>query len=292
VTPRLRTYVAAGLLLILPVAGEYACADTLETRIIQLKHRDADDVLPALLPLLDRDGRISGRQYQLFVRTSDRNFTEIERVLKEIDTPLRNLRITVRHSGSRNTTASELEVSAERRLGTNSRIVLTPTTPARGGLVVRREGADGSVQLQTQQHSVVRSQDDSQFISVVEGRRAYIAVGVALPQVQAFLVLAGNRLTLVSGVTYHNVSTGFEVLPRMSGDEVDLEITPRVAFFGDRGSQTVTFSELSTHVRVKTGEWVDLGDVLSNANQVGRTILGTTANQSQARSSFQVRVDQ
>lgn len=290
-TPLLRALLIAGLLLMLDAAGEHARTSAAETRIVQLQHRDADDVMPTLLPLLDQGGRISGRQYQLFVRTSDRNFAEIERVLKEIDIPLRNLRIAVRHADNRNVTTREQEVSADRRLGNNTRIILSPATPSHGGLVVRREGTEGNVQYRTERRTVVRSQDGSQFVNVVEGRRAYIAVGVELPQVQSFLVLAGNHLTVASGVSYRTVSTGFEVLPRVHGAEVDLEITPRVAFLSDQGSQQVTFSEMSTHVSVKIGEWVDLGGALSNASQVGRMILGASASESQEQSSFQVRVD-
>ena len=143
--PRLRALIVVGLLLMLDASGEHTRAIAAETRIVQLKHRDADDVLPTLQPLLDRDGRISGRQYQLFVRTSDRNFAEIERVLKEIDTPLRNLRIAVRQTDSRNTETREQEVSADRRLGNNTRIILAPSAPSRGGLSVRREGDRKSV---------------------------------------------------------------------------------------------------------------------------------------------------
>jgi type II secretory pathway component GspD/PulD (secretin) len=283
------TLTVAGLLLLLATTWE--CASATETRIVQLKHRDADDVMPALLPLLGQDGRISGRQYQLFVRTSERNFAEIERVLKEIDTPLRNLRITLRHADNRTVTTSEQQVTADRNLGDNTRIVLNPSTSTRGGLSARRQGAEGHVQYRSERRTSVRSQDAAQIVSVIEGRRAYIAVGVEVPQVQSFLVLAGNHLVRASGVTYRSVSTGFEVLPRMHGAEVDLEITPRVAFFSDQGSQQVTFSELGTHVRIKTGEWVDLGGVLGNANEVGRRILGTRSSQSQEQSDFQVRVD-
>jgi type II secretory pathway component GspD/PulD (secretin) len=292
VTPLLRALIVTGLLLMLDVAGGHAYANATETRIVQLKHRNADEVLPALLPLLDQDGRISGHQYQLFVRTSERNFAEIERVLQEIDTPLRNLRIAVRLASSRNTATSLQEVSADQRLSNNTRIVISPATPGRGGLVVRREGTESNVQYRSEQRTAIRSQDDAQFVRVIEGRRAYIAVGVALPQVQSYLVLAGNHLALVSGVTYRTVATGFEVLPRVRGAEVDLEITPRVAFLGDQGSQLVTFSELTTRVSVKTGEWVELGGILSNASQVGRTILGGGTRESQEQSGFQVRVDE
>lgn len=287
----LRSFLVAGLLLTLDVTGQHACASAAETRIVQLKHRAADEVVPILQPLLEPGGRISGQQYQLFVRTSDRNFAEIERILKEIDTPLRNLRIAVRHADSNQVNTREQSLSADQNLGNNTRIILSPANPSQGGLVVRRAGTAGTMQYHTERRTVVRSRDGSQFVTVVEGQRAYIAVGVELPQVQSYLVFAGRHLTVASGITYRTVSTGFEVLPRVQGSDVDLEITPRVAFLSDQGSQQVSFSEMSTHVRVKIGEWVDLGGALSNASQVGRMILGDRSSESQEQSSLQVRVD-
>jgi type II secretory pathway component GspD/PulD (secretin) len=288
----IRALLIASLLLAFAATGTQALASEPETRIIQLKHRDADDVMPVLLPLLERDGRITGRQYQLFVRTSARNFADIERVVQEIDTPQRSLRISVRQSGNRRAAVSEQEVSGERRAGDNTRIILAPSAGhSHNGLVIRREGQEGVMQYRSERHTSVRAQDASQFVTVLEGRRAYIAVGVSLPQVQPFLALAGDRIVVAAGITYRDVSTGFEVLPSIHNDEIDLEITPRLAFVSDQGSQQVAFHELSTHVRVRTGEWVDLGGILSSANHVGRMILGATAGQSEEQVNFQVRVE-
>ena len=277
--------------MILSVLGSYTLAGEYETRILQLRHRDANEVMPILAPLLQGDGRITGRQYQLFVRTSDKNVAEIQRVLKEIDTPLRTMRISVRHTGNQNTTVRQRGVSGHQRVGDNTRIIVAPTTGS-GGMVVTRTGKNGVVRYRTEQGTSMRSQDGTQFVSVLEGKRAYIAVGVSVPQVQTFLVLVGDRLATVTGVTYRDVSTGFEVLPRIRGDNsVDLEIIPRVAFLGDRDSQTITFQELSTHVSVKPGEWIDLGGVLSNSNQVSRTILGASSGGSEEQQRFEVRVE-
>lgn len=279
------------LFLILSVPGPYALANEYETRILQLRHRDADEVMPILAPLLQGDGRITGRQYQLFVRTSEKNVAEIQRVLKEIDTPLRTMRISVRHSGNQTTAIRQREVSGEQRVGENTRIIVAPTA-GNGSMVVTRTGKNGVVRYRTEQRTSMGSQDGTQFVNVLEGKRAYIAVGVSVPQVQTFLVLVGNRLTTATGVTYRDVATGFDVLPRMRGDNsVDLEITPRVAFLGDYDNQTITFQELTTHVSVKPGEWIDLGGVLSNSNQVNRTILGASSGRSEEQQRFEVRVE-
>ena len=56
-TPPLRALLLTGLLL-LDVSGAHAVVGAAETRIVQLKHRSADELLPVLLPLLERDGRI------------------------------------------------------------------------------------------------------------------------------------------------------------------------------------------------------------------------------------------
>ena len=281
----------ATLLLILPALGSHALAGEYETQVLQLRHRDADEVMPILAPLLQGEGRITGRQYQLFVRTSEKNVAEIQRVLKEIDTPLRTMRISVRHTGNQNTTVRQREVSGEQRVGENTRIIVTPTA-GNGGMVVTRAGKNGVVRYRTEQSTNERRQDGAQFVSVLEGKRAYIAVGVSVPQVQTFVILVGDRLAMTNGVTYRDVSTGFEVLPRMRGDHsVDLEITPRVAFLGDRGNQTITFQELSTHVSVKMGEWIDLGSTLSNSSQVSRTILGASSDSSEEQQRFKVRVE-
>ncbi len=275
----------------LAVLSSYALSSEYETRILQLRHRDADEVMPILAPLLQGDGRITGRQYQLFVRTSEKNVAEIQRVLKEIDTPLRTMRISVRHTGNQNTIVRQREVSGEQRVGENTRIIVAPTA-GNGSMVVTRTGKNGVVRYRTEQRTHMGSQDGTQFVTVLEGKRAYIAVGVSVPQVQTFLVLVGNRLTTATGISYRDVSTGFDVLPRIRGDNsIDLEITPRVAFLGDHDNQTITFQELTTHVSVKPGEWIDLGGVLSNSNHVNRTILGASSGRSEEQQRFEVRVE-
>ena len=280
----------AMVFLILSALGAYTHAGEYETRVLPLRHRDADEVMAVLAPLLQGDGRITGQHYQLFVRTSEKNLAEIERALKEIDTPLRTLRISVRHTANQNTTSRHQEVSGTQRLGGSTRITVAPTTSS-GGIVVTRTGKNGVVQYRSEQRTGMGAQDSTQFVNILEGRRAYIAVGISVPQVQTFLVLVGDRLARADGVTYHDVATGFEVLPRMRGDHsVDLEITPRVAFRGDR-NQTITFQELSTQVNVNIGTWTDLGGVLSNSSQVSRTILSTGSDRSQEQRHFQVRVE-
>src|SRR5688572_7571913 len=64
--------------------------------IIPLRHRTVEQVLPALQPLVEPGGTLSGSRGQLFLRASPANVTEIRRALETIDRPARRLQISVR----------------------------------------------------------------------------------------------------------------------------------------------------------------------------------------------------
>ena len=64
--------------------------------IIPLRHRPVEQVLPALLPLLEPGATLSGSRGQLFLRASPSNVDDIKRALAAIDRPARRLQISVR----------------------------------------------------------------------------------------------------------------------------------------------------------------------------------------------------
>mgnify|MGYP007103347609 FL=1 len=69
-----------------------------EMEIIALRHRTLQEVLPALQPLLEPGGTLSGMNDQLIVRASPRNREQIRQALAAIDTPARRLLIRVRQN--------------------------------------------------------------------------------------------------------------------------------------------------------------------------------------------------
>ncbi len=81
---------------------------------------------------------------------------------------------------------------------------------------------------------------------------------------------------------YQEVSTGFEVLPGMRGNQVEIEITPKLSFHHGHLVEPVSFHQLSTTVIVGLGEWIDLGSTMGTRNEVARAILeGTTRDSGQ-----------
>ncbi|MGH8708496.1 MAG: secretin N-terminal domain-containing protein, partial [Burkholderiales bacterium] len=67
--------------------------------VIDLRHTTAEQVLPALRPLLEPGGVLTGQRSQLIVRTSPANLAELRRALEALDAPARRLVISVRFAG-------------------------------------------------------------------------------------------------------------------------------------------------------------------------------------------------
>lgn len=64
-------------------AAPQAHAAEFELRVIPLKHRLADDVIPVVHSLLAPGESVSGLDSRLIVRAAPRTFTQIERLLTE-----------------------------------------------------------------------------------------------------------------------------------------------------------------------------------------------------------------
>ena len=144
---RATTYI--GLLLAAAVAF---AQDALE--IIPLKHRTVEQVLPALRPLLEPGGALSGQSSQLFVRTSPRNLAEIRAALQAIDTPARRLLISVRFDAAADSARSGVEA---------------------GGRVSNR--GDSRIDVRIEDSRSARDERVDQRVQVLEGGHAFISTG-------------------------------------------------------------------------------------------------------------------
>jgi hypothetical protein len=232
----LRGVLLAAILTPLPV-----WPDPLE--MIPLKHRTADQVLPVLRPLLEQGGTISGTQSTLIVRTSPRNLAELKQVLASIDKAPRRLLISVRQDASATAERRSAEIGGTLGAG---RVVI-----GSGGLA-NEPGVSARL-------TDTRSSNESglvQQIQVLEGSPALIQVGQSAP-IENRVVTPGPRGTVISeSVTYRDVASGFEVVPRVLGDRVMLDINARRETPGVAGG--VNAQRTASTVSGRLGEWLEL----------------------------------
>lgn len=212
------------LLAALPAAAQ----NSLE--IIALRHRTAEQVIPALEPLLDPGATLSGQSGQLFVRTSPANLAELRRALEAIDRPLRRLAISVRFDQAADVASRGIEA---------------------GG----RIGSQGSrVEIRGQDSRASGQERIDQRVQVLEGSRATIYTGESRPVRQRQFIQTPAGVISQEVTVVQDLNTGFEVIPRLSGNSVTVEVAQqRATPAGYQGAQTAASGRL--------GEWFELGSV-------------------------------
>jgi type II secretory pathway component GspD/PulD (secretin) len=264
-----------------------ACASAEEMRVIQLKHRPAGEIIPLIRPLLGPEDALSGTDYRLIVRTSDRNLKDIERLLAQLDVAQRQLRITVeqRVADDRDTTTHSVE--GEVKIGDKARIKLPENSSDNRGLVVQKD----KLRFRTGQRTTTGRNEAAQTVMTLDGQRASIRIGQSVPHVKQILALGRRQILIAQGIELQDVTTGFDVLPRVHGDRVRMEITPRLSTLRDPATGLADFQELSTTVEVRLGEWIDLGTILGHRNEIDRAILESAATESGERRTIRLKIE-
>ena len=225
------------------------------------------------------------------MRTSPKRLAEVERVVQQLDVARRNLTLTVRQGSQAENRGTSRGLSGEVDVGRDARVTL-PRGPAddRGAVIEHRSG-DTRLRYQTRTEHGSASDNRTQVLRVQDGSRAYIRLGQSVPHVKRILSLAGRQITIAQGVEYQNVVTGFEVLPRVQGERVQLDITPRLSSLADSATGLANFQELRTTVNVRLGEWIDLGAISGAGENVRRAIVESATAGSNEQRSVWVKVE-
>jgi type II secretory pathway component GspD/PulD (secretin) len=258
-----------------------------ETRVIQLKHRPANEVMPLIRPLLGPDDALSGMDFRLIIRTSDRNLKEVERILAQVDVVRQRLRITVEQASAEDRATTSQSVTGEARIGDKARVILPAKPPQKGGLIVQKDG----LRYTTNRRTTTASNANTQTVMTMDGQRAWIRIGQSVPHVRKILALSRRQLVLIQDIELQDVTTGFDVLPRVHGDRVLVEITPRLSSLRNPSTGLADFQELSTTVETKLGEWLDLGEILGNRDEVHRAILESATTTSGERRTVRLKIE-
>jgi hypothetical protein len=203
--------------------------------IIPLRHRTVEQVLPVLQPLVEPGGTLSGNRGQLFLRAGPANVAEIKRALDAIDRPARRLQISVRFD--------DVEDRERREVA--------------GSATVGSAGARVTVTAEDSRRSAGDRVD--QRVQVLEGGRAFIFAGQSRP------------LRVPGSTEIHDIQSGFEVTPRLSGERVVLEVAAQRETPGAHPGQ-VQGQRVATTVTTRLGEWVEVGGIASQEARDDRGI--------------------
>ncbi len=276
----MRVFLMLSLALISVLASAPVLAET-EFKIISLQHRFASDLLPTITPMVGLDGTATGMNNQLILRAQPERMREIEALIEKLDAARVNRRITVSNSLQQNSQTSTTEASGTVLLDTgrsgNVTIFNSRRTQNTGGrLIVERNTSS-------------TRQTGNQFINVLDGERAFISSGQIVPFTQEWVSITRRYVQIERLTDWREVTTGFAVRPRTIGNQVELEITPRISSMNQQGF--IDFNELSTIVSLSLGEWLDIGGTMQNKDEISHKILGSQSVSNSQNSRLLIKVD-
>lgn len=247
---------------VLLLACSLAWGQALE--IISLRHRSAEAMLPQLAPFVEPGGAITGVGDKIFLRASARNQADIRALVASLDTPVRRLMISVRQDGA--------DGASDRGAGVSGRVEV-----GAGGTAISGRG-------HLYQSDSAKRRDTLQQVQTIDGGRAAIMVGESflLPLRQVVVTPAG--VVVAESFVQRDLGTGFVAVPRVNGDRVTLEISPRDDTPGPTPG-SVNVQRLLTTVSGRLGEWLELGGASAeqSGSSTGVASYGTRSASRQRR---------
>jgi hypothetical protein len=247
-----------------------------EFKIITLQHRFADDLLPIISPMVGSEGTATGIRNQLILRAPPNRMREIELAISRLDTARVNRKITINRDSQRLSQSNQIEASGNVRVGNVSIRNDRHSISNSGNILIKR-------------NSSTSHQNSSQFLNVLDGERAFIRVGQIVPFTQEWANISRRYAQIIRTTDWQEIDTGFAVRPRTISNQIELEITPRIANLNSQGY--IDFEELSTTLRVNLGEWVDIGNTMQSHDEISRKILSGRNSYSSEASGLIIKVD-
>lgn len=263
-----------------------------DMRIFELQHRPVGELAEIVRTLLSEEAKVAAYQNTLVVNASPAELQEVARLVATYDRAKQMLRVTIEQGKSSLDAKSDIGVSGKIQDG-DTRIVLGRSGERLTGSdsLIKINSSNNHLNIRASDNSYRESRQVSQFVSVLEGEPALISVGRAVPFTSQMLSYCRRHPEFIETISYQNVDTGFEILPVMYNDMVDLEIRPFMAFLDSRNPQQIVFHELSTKVRIPAGAWYELGGHMQTQDSLSREILGAGKGNAENDSSIRVRVE-
>ena len=247
---------------------------------IALQQRPAAEMAQVLQPLLGPQESVSGDGYTLILNVEPARLEQLRATVAELDRAPRQLRITVRQQLFAEDRMNAAGVGAD--LGDRqARVIVSPPDAGSGADVRYRGIGVYGTDPQGRQY-----ESGEQTVLAQEGRPARIAVGLIAPFDSVCDDDYGARRTCTE---YREVSTGFEVLARLGGGGVTLDISPQSQQLAEAG--VVAFQVAQTQLHGPLGQWLELGGEVTRSGESERGVLASTARTGRSARRIAIKVD-
>jgi type II secretory pathway component GspD/PulD (secretin) len=251
-------------LLTLSIALSLALSAAADVAVIGVGYRDVLEMLPLVETLIAPGGKVSAdqRTNSLVIVADAESIARVRDFLASMDKPVPQAVVRVRFDDERS--ARDRSLSASGRVSGDDWSV--------GTTGARRDG----VRVRVQDRSASGGGSTEAMLRIMSGSRGYIRVGEDIPYTTRWINLARRYGRVVESTYFQRVDTGFDVRPIIQGNQVDIEIVPRISAAGRRSEGgIIRFAEAATRITVPLGQWTPIGDTGQATNEAVSAILST-----------------
>ncbi len=231
---------------------------------IRLKNRPVGEILPLAEPLISSKGFISAdqRTNSLIVIDNPAAIANVRRLVQEIDHEVPMLKIRVRYSNADSDHARQAVAALRAKTG-DTAVEIGQDRPNDAGVEADFEESRDRVQRQSEYMIRVRS-----------GKIAFIESGYDVPARNRWQELSHRYGYIPDSVVFQRVASGYSVRPVLMGDQVRIEIIPRINYYDNRGrDQKILFAQAATTLFAPLDTWVDIGGLMGGHREVNHQIL-------------------
>lgn len=241
-----------------------------EVKIIEIKHRVADDFVKPIGALLDSDEKITAAGGHLVLIADGESLQAAVQLIAVLDTPQKNLLISIRHTKEQQAVGKDLSASVR---------YATESTRMTGSGAVMRGTSSRSLEQQ---------------ISIIEGGSGRIEIGQEIPFTRQWAALTGETTGYSETIDYASIATGFWIYPvKVSTENVLVDVEP---FLSDATGHKqlppqINYSQMRTRLQVPVSQWYPLGAQMMARDQVSQAIVSWRSADGQENRNLQIRID-
>lgn len=238
---------------------------------LQLQNTQPELLLPAIKAQLSPGSSASVYKNTLVLNVTDKELQAIRQIIEQLDSPGKQLLISLKTAGNNGSDNKQTEVSYQRQgnptihignsnINANNHSNNNPNNNPNNKIVANTRTT--ATTITTKQQTISQYGSTENGVRATEGSPAYIGTGNTL--------ILSNKQVYSDGKQTINqqpvdTNSGFYATAWLNGDNVTVKIDQRQQRF--ENTTTINHQQLQTQVSGRLGEWIPIGGIVEYSNR-------------------------
>ncbi|MCL6414899.1 hypothetical protein MIB92_04495 [Aestuariirhabdus sp. Z084] len=240
----------------------------MKTYAVDTRHQLASELVPTLREIVSPGGTVTSFNNTLIIKTTPDNFDQLESLINQLDSPIRQLMISV---------------TQDERTARNNRRIRVDGSISAGDTEISVGDKDKD-QITIDYGTRSREGKGTQSVRAMEGQPAFIYIGEQFP------VRSSNGWS--TSTTYKSAVRGFYVTVHVRDNIASVSLEATNDRLQSNNSKIVNTRGTATRVQVQLGEWAPIGGLDESSQQNNQQINARSSSTLNRSGGFYLKVDE